>query len=440
MFLEYLRKIWSGVDQPFLQTPNGKDLRFKEIDEVSIDGIYNIRSGDVVALIGDFEAESIATLLNLLARGAVVVPLTNETRCQHDYFIQESHSQYIFEKNNLVKIVSESQKEHTLLDSLRSKVHPGLILFTTGTTGRPKAILHDFVPFISRYKTPRPPLKAVSFLLFDHIGGINTLLHMLFNLGQIVSITERTVESVAKTIRENSVELLPTTPTFLRMLSLYPGIQSQLGSSLKIISYGTERMDQPTLQRLCDQFPEVDFRQTYGMSELGILRIKSKSRNSLYMSVGGECVETKILDSVLYIKAENRMIGYLNAPSPFDNEGWYCTKDIVETDEDGYLTITGRDSDVINIGGLKFMPSEVELCLLEMVFIRAVIAYARANPITGQHLEVKIELEDSTPDHEHLAQLRKEIVTNLSKRLPRYMLPSKIKFGKIKMSHRFKKL
>ena len=174
MFINYLREIWSDIDQPFLQVPNGKDLRFKEIDEVCIHGIDKIKKGDVVSLIGDFDAESIATLLNLLARGAVVVPLTNETSAQHDYFTQESHAQYIFEKNNLVNVVSEPQKDHPLLGLLRSKGHPGLILFTTGTTGRPKAILHDFIPFISRYKTPRPPLKAISFLLFDHIGGINT--------------------------------------------------------------------------------------------------------------------------------------------------------------------------------------------------------------------------------------------------------------------------
>ena len=49
-----------------------------------------------------------------------------------------------------------------------------------------------------------------------------------------------------------------------------------------------QRMDQPTLSRLVNQFPKVDFRQTYGMSELGILRTKSKASDSLYMSVGGE--------------------------------------------------------------------------------------------------------------------------------------------------------
>jgi len=437
MFIDYLREIWADIDQPFLQVPNGKDLSFREIDNVCIDSIDKIRQGDVVSLIGDFDSESIATLLNLLARGAVVVPLTNETSGQHDYFIQESRSQYIFKKNNLVNVVSEPQEEHPLLDLLRSNGHPGLILFTTGTTGRPKAILHDFIPFISRYKTPRPPLKSLSFLLFDHIGGINTLLHMLFNLGQIVSIEDRTVESVAKTIKDYSVELLPTTPTFLRMLSLYPGIEEKLGRSLKIISYGTERMDQPTLQRLCDQFPEVDFRQTYGMSELGILRIKSKARNSIFMSVSGEGVQTKIEDNILYIKADNRMLGYLNAGSPFDDEGWYCTNDIVASDEEGYLTITGRDSDVINIGGLKFMPSEVERECLTIKNVKFAKAVGVNNPITGQYLQLDIEPENMDIDQDGLVR---EIRNTLSARLPKYMLPSKIQLLTQTLSHRFKKL
>ena len=437
MFIDYLREIWAEVDKPFLQVPNGKDLSFKEIDNVSINGIDKIRKGDVVSLIGDFDVESIATLLNLLARGAVVVPLTNETSGQHDYFVQESRSQYIFKKNNLVNVISESQEVHPLFDLLRSKGHPGLILFTTGTTGRPKAILHDFVPFISRYKTPRPSLKAVSFLLFDHIGGINTLLHMLFNLGQIVSIKERTVDFVVKTINDYSVELLPTTPTFLRMLSLYPTIEQKLGSSLKIISYGTERMDQPTLKRLVEQFPEVDFRQTYGMSELGILRIKSKSRDSLYMSVGGEGVETKVENDILYIKADNRMLGYLNASSPFDDEGWYCTKDIVTLDEEGYLTVIGRDSDVINIGGLKFMPSEVERECLKIENIKFAKAHGVSNPITGQYLELRIELNAPEEDEK---QVKEKLISALRLNLPKYMIPSKILISKQNLSHRFKKL
>ena len=294
MFFEHLSEIWTGINYPFLLNPIGKNLWFKEIENIPIAGIDKIVSGDVVALIGEFDYKSIAALLHLLNRGAIVVPLTNETSSQHDYFLKESRSQYIFQKNNLVKIVSKLQAKHPLLDSLRCKKHPGLILFTTGSTGSPKAILHDFISFISRYKNRRPPLKTISFLLFDHIGGINTLLHMLFNLGQVVAIHERNVETVAKIINDYSIELLPTTPTFLRMLSLYPDIEKVLGNSLKVISYGTERMDQPTLNRLGNQFHNIDFRQTYGMSELGILRTKSKSRDSLYMSIGGEGVTLKL--------------------------------------------------------------------------------------------------------------------------------------------------
>ena len=129
--------------------------------------------------------------------------------------------------------------------------------------------------------------------------------------------------------------------------------------SLKIISYGTERLDQPTLNFLCKKFPKIDFRQTYGMSELGILRVKSESRQSLYMKIGGEGVQWKVINNMLYIKSENKMIGYLNASSPFDENGWYCTKDLIEQKDD-LIKIVGRANDVINVGGLKFLPAEVE--------------------------------------------------------------------------------
>ena len=436
MHLNHLETIWSETKKPFLQYADGYELYYKDLKNIFIEGIDKINSGDVVALIGEFEPKSIATLLVLISKNAILVPLTKETENQHDYFLKESKCQYVFTQNKLTRIINKSKENNPLLDSLRKVNHPGLILFTTGSTGKPKAILHDFVPFISRYKTPRPPLKAVSFLLFDHIGGLNTLLHMLFNLGQIVALKDRRIETVLKTIDKFNVELLPTTPTFLRMMSLYPGIENTLSNSLKIISYGTERMDLPTLENLCNLFPKIDFRQTYGMSELGILRIRSKSKNSLLMKVGGEGVETKIKDNILYIKSENKMLGYLNSQSPFDKEGWYCTKDVVDEDQDGYIQIIGRDTDVINIGGLKFLPSEIELECLKMENIKFAKAYGVSNPITGQYLELNIELENNKNSQE---DIKNKVLEKLKSKLPKYMIPSRIKISRIKLSHRFKK-
>lgn len=432
MIFDHLAEIWGENNNSFYIDENNQ-FSFKDLKRIEVEGLDVLKEGDVVSLIGDFDPHTIATFLRLIDLKVIIVPLTLDTEMQHNYFLDQSKSQYVFKKNKLCKIITKVQYRDKLIDNLRARMHPGLILFTSGTTGRPKAILHDLVPFLSRYKTPRPPLKALSFLLFDHIGGINTLLHMLFNKGTVVSIKKRTVENVLKTCTKESIELLPTTPTFLRLLFLYPDLEKIFPKSIKIISYGTERLDSPTLQSLCSKLPKVDFRQTYGMSELGILRVKSKSKYSLYMKVGGEGVETKIIDNLLYIKSQNRMLGYINADSPFDEDGWYCTNDIVHEDKDGFLKITGRKSDVINVGGLKFMPSEIEKICLKFNGIRHVKAYGRSNPITGEHVELIVE--------ESKEGFKKELFINYLKlNLPRHMIPLKIKYKSIVLSHRFKKL
>lgn len=427
--IEKLGELWKDIDYPFL-IHRGKELRFSNIaKEISVD-LSPIRQGDVVAIVGDFNPSSILTLLRLIDIGAIVVPLTVETIHEHEYFFESALVDFVIKDNTLARIVHD--KKHDFIEQLRELGHAGLVLFSTGTTGRPKAILHDLTRFLKRFETPRPTLRTINFLLFDHIGGINTLLHTLFNRGVVIAPESRTVDSILETCRKYDVEVLPTTPTFLRMMLMSGSVPGKIPPCLKIITYGTERMDQPTLDDLCKLLPNVDFRQTFGMSELGIVRVKSEARDSLYMKVGGEGVETKVVDGILQIRSSSRMIGYLNAPSPFDSEGWYDTKDVVEVKGD-YYKVTGRISDVINVGGLKFMASEVERVALQFTNVSLVKALPKSNPITGQHVELLVQATNEG------AVQKLQLLEFLKANLQPHMVPKRIRIESVDVGHRFKK-
>ncbi|MBS0201241.1 MAG: long-chain fatty acid--CoA ligase [Proteobacteria bacterium] len=428
--VERLVKIWDGDEcKPFL-IRGGSSLSFSDIqDGVSVD-LSSVHAGDVVALIGDFEPKSVRTLLRLIDLGAIVVPLTHETLEQHDYFFETAYVDVVIDGDRVVR--REHAGSNELLDELRKTGHAGLVLFSTGTTGRPKAILHDLTLFLRRFETPRPTHKTINFLLFDHIGGINTLLHTLFNKGVVVAPESRTVDSILDTCAQYGVEVLPTTPTFLRMLLMSGAVPDRVPDTLKVITYGTERMDQPTLDELCRLLPNVDFRQTFGMSELGIVRVKSEARDSLFMKVGGEGVETRVVDGVLQIRSTSRMLGYLNAPTPFDDEGWYDTKDIVEV-KNGLYKVVGRTTEVINVGGLKFMASEVERVALEYPGISLVKAFPKSNPITGQHVELTAQPSEGV-------ELSIDAFKSyLREKLQPHMMPKRINIESVSVGHRFKR-
>lgn len=427
--LEKLGEIWGGANHPFLIYKN-IEIFFCDITNQSPIDLSNIHKGDVVAIIGDFNPPSILTLLRLIDIGVVIVPLTNETKFEHEYFFEAALVDIVIDGSKVIR--RNHYQKNKFIEKLRDLEHAGLVLFSSGTTNRPKAILHDLTIFLKRFETPRHSFRTLNFLLFDHIGGINTLLHTLFNKGVVVAPESRSVDSILDTCRRYRVEVLPTTPTFLRMMLMSGAVPRKVPNCLKVITYGTERMDQPTLDHLSSQLPDVDFRQTFGMSELGIVRVKSEARNSLYMKIGGEGIETRIVGGVLHIRSKSRMVGYLNAPCPFDDEGWYDTKDIVEVKGNLYK-VTGRISELINVGGLKFMASEVERVALDFPSISMVKAVAKQNPITGQHVELIVQ-----PKANYIID-KTELMAYLKKNLQIHMVPKRINIESIAIGHRFKK-
>jgi acyl-CoA synthetase (AMP-forming)/AMP-acid ligase II len=191
-----------------------------------------------------------------------------------------------------------------------------------------------------------------------------------------------------------------------------------------------------TLERIREILPHVELSQTYGMSELGILRSKSRSSDSLWVKVGGDGYETKVQDDVLWVRARSSMLGYLNAPSPFDAEGWFNTGDVVEVDGE-YIRILGRQSEIINVGGAKVYPAEVESVLLQMPNVRDAVVVGERNAITGQIVVAQVNL--FAP--EDISVLRRRMRDFCRDRLESHKIPAKVVIAtQDQYSDRYKKM
>ena len=257
--------------------------------------------------------------------------------------------------------------------------------------------------------------------MLDHFGGINTLLAITSSLGTVVTVSDRSVKGVCSAIETNGVELLPTTPSFLNMLVRSDAHHKHDLSSLKTITYGTEVMPQPTLDRLGEALPGVKLQQTYGLSELGVLRSKSRADGSLWVRIGGDGFETKVVDGVLWIRSEFSMLGYLNAPTPFDDEGWFNTQDKVEVDGE-WLRILGRTTDLINVGGQKVYPAEVEDVILELDGVQDVAVHAEAHNLLGAIIVARV----TTTTGESQSELKRRVRRHCAARLAPFKVPTKV--------------
>jgi long-chain acyl-CoA synthetase len=408
---------------------------------------HQLKQGTVVALQGDFSPNSISLLLALIEKACIIVPLTNTSNKSKNKLFDIAQVEFIFRIDEKDVITSEyisPKSNNDYYKVIRKRKHPGLVLFTSGTSGEPKAAVHDFLALLGKFKTRRLALRTLNFLLFDHWGGLNTMFHILSTGGVVIATKDRNPENVCKLIEQYQIELLPASPTFLNLLLLSGSYENYNMSSLKIISYGTEPMPESTLKRLKMIFPEVKLLQTYGLIELGVMHSKSEKDDSLWVKVGGEGYKTRIVDGILQIKADSAMLGYLNAPSPFTKDGWFITGDEV-LEKGDYIKILGRKSEIINVGGEKVYPQEVENVILEIDNVAEATVYGEKNPIMGNIVCAKVKLVKDEDKKEFTFKLK----GYCSEKLQGFKVPVKVsiideeqyseRFKKIRSQHSYKK-
>ena len=416
-----------------------------DLSSTTLKGIKN----KVVAIIGGYSFYNIALFLALYENKNIIVPLVecNETALKESMadikinaeILEFPNSKFPNSKFPNLEFLETNDKKHAIIENLFRQKHAGLVLFSSGSTGKPKAMVHDLDTLISSFEAKKPrKLNMLLFLLFDHIGGINTLLNILATLSTAIIPRERNSDEICALIEKYKISVLPSNPTFLNLILMSNAYKKYDLSSLKMITYGTEAMSESLLARLKATFKKVKFLQTFGTSETGILNTSSKSSGSTYIKLND--AEYKIVNGELWIKSKTQILGYLNADmSAFEasfEDGWFKTGDLVCLDGE-YLKIVGRLKELINIGGKKALPSEIESVIMELENIADCVVYGEKNAITGQSVSCDVVLKNTMAKDE----LKKLIRSACASKLERYKIPSKINVvEKIAFTNRFKKV
>ena len=425
-----VERIAAKKDQPALfwrgKTYDGDWLVGRVAQDVELLRGEGIGAGSVVLLQGDYSPQNVSLLLALIQLRTIMAPLLSTILAKTPTLLDLVNPSFQINgaSDGDPAIQKHVQAEtHPLIRKLQDRAEPGLILFTSGSTGKPKGVVHDFGRLLMKFQKPRPAMRTLNFLLFDHWGGLNTLLHCLSNNSSVVLPENRTPDHICQLLQQHQVELLPASPTFLNLLLLSKAYEGRDLSALRLITYGSEPMPSSTLAGLRKVFPNVELRQTYGLIELGVLRAKSMSSDSLWVKVGGEGYDLRVVDGVLQIRADSAMLGYLNAPSPFTDDGYFITGDRVELNGD-YMRFLGRDSELINVGGQKVFPAEVEAVLLACEVVGEAVVYGQANPITGKIVCADVQLRGVHDE----AEARRTIKKFCAQRLEPFKIPVKIRF------------
>ena len=398
-----------------------------------------VAPGDVVALCGDYSPTSMAVLLSLIANRNIVVPISIGLDTGGEHYLSISDPDFIIEIDDISVNVRKAQRnsdKNKLITQLAEKSTPGLVLFTSGTTGTPKAVLHDLDKLMSKFLDADKKYTTLCFLMFDHIGGVDTYFYALFSGGLAVFPSSRDPGYVCGLIETHAVEVLPVSPTFLNLVLLSGAHRESDLSSLEIITFGAEKMSDSLLARVEQEFSSTRLVQKYGITEIGSPASKTHPEDASLIKIGNDQVEARVLDGILHVRTATAMLGYLNADSPFTEDGWFNTGDAAEVDGE-YIRILGRESDLINVGGEKVFPAEVESVIQEIEHIAEVAVFGEENPIIGQMVCARVRLARSQDWDEVVAGLKAHCANKLEK----YKVPVKVYHSEEKLhSDRYKKV
>ena len=434
--------------------------------------IADLRQGDRVALFLPNRPEFILSYYAAVRLGAIAVSLNVMLkRDEVKFILNDSEAKILIttsqlldqvpeatETPSLKKIVSSGKAAHAnvvQLDDLLASTSPvapkanldqndgAAILYTSGTTGKPKGALLSHGNLISNvgatviHTKMSAADRLICYLPLFHCFGQNFIMNASVKSGATLVLHERfQPDEILDSVKSNGVSMFfGVPPVYLRFLAM-PKIEEYF-RAVRYCFTAAAPMPVTVARRWSEKVGQIIY-EGYGLTETSPFASYNHDVHYREGSVGTpiENVEIKIFDpggrelapgeqGEIAIKGANVMLGYFHRPqetAEVIRDGWFLTGDIGKMDSDGYLYLVDRAKDMINVSGFKVWPREVEEVLLQHPSLSEVGVVGIADPVSGEAVKAFVVLKQGQSMKEQ------ELIDYARARMAVYKAPRYVEF------------
>lgn len=290
-----------------------------------------------------------------------------------------------------------------------------ITIFTSGTTGQPKKVVHSIQTLTRTTRVGDKYKGQVWAYAYNptHMAGLQVFFQAFENQNTLVNVFNQPREYVYQQIRDKGITHISATPTFYRLLLPF----EQACESVVRVTLGGEKSDQHLYDSIAKIFPNAKINNVYASTEAGSL-----------FAAKGDCFQIsdaikdkfKVVDDELLI--HKSLLG--SSDSFKFTDDYYHSGDLIEwvNEVQGLFRFKSRKNELINVGGYKVNPGEVEAAIMGIEGVKQAMVYGKANSILGNVLCADVVLEAGV----ELTEL--DIKKVLGTQLQDFKVPRRIKF------------
>lgn len=307
------------------------------------------------------------------------------------------------------------------------------VILTSGSSGKPKAAVHSMENHLASAKGA---LAVISLTINDR-----WLLSLpLFHIGGLAIVNRCALSAATLVLPDNQIslnaQLVQDKPTHVSLVPaqaydlLNDSKSKTLFSAIKALLLGGAVIPKPLVESLLAK--KVRTYISYGMTEMSsqITTTKVQDASNLHLGQVLPNRELTLRDNVIWVRGECLFKGYLSIGDnqqtqinlPIDNQGWFCTEDRGQLNEDGMLKLLGRADNMFICGGENVQPEEIEAVLLSHEHVEKAIVFGIEDAKFGNLPAAIIELNSTLNDEEYI-RLTDELANRVSLALAPFKRP-----------------